>query len=170
MPKVKLVRRWGPYPANRTVEVDDVQAAWLVQHNFAESSGDLKAPEQEPNAEGSHGADPLAGADASRRRPRTIRSTRDHTEGPIAQAEGAPPAAYRAGFTAEDAERQGEAGRNFREGSDDRAGTLSAPEDSPAADGPRATSKAAQSPDQNDEGGGTRNTKPARRRGSRSDS
>ena len=170
MPKVKLARRWGPYREGRTVDVDDVQAAWLVQHNYGESSGDLKAPEQEPAAEGSHGADPLAGADGSRRRPRSIRSTRDHSEGQIQQAEGSPPA-YRAGFTAEDAERQGEAGRNFREGSDDRAGTLSAAEGSPVADGPRATSKAAQSPDQTDEGGGTRNTaKPARRRSARSDS
>lgn len=170
MPKVKLARRWGPYQAGRTVDVDDEQARWLVRSNYAESTGDLKAPEQEAVAPGSNGPDPLAGADASRLRMQAIHSTRDKTEGQLTAAEGAPPA-YRAGYTSDARKREGEAGRNFREGSDDRAGTLSAPADSPADDGPRATSKAAQSPDQNEDGGGTRNTaKPARRRSTRSSS
>lgn len=163
--KVKLVRRWGPHSANQTVEVDDTQGEWLIRHNYAESSGDVQAPEQQAAAEGTHGADPLAGADGTRRRPRSIRSNREKSDGPIAAAEGSSPA-YRGGFTSEDAERQGEAGRNYREGSDKRAGQLSAAEGSPYAEGPRAGDGSLASPAQQDAQG---SQKPRRSR-SKSDS
>ena len=118
--KVKLVRRWGQRDARQTVDVDDTQAAWLIQHNYAESAGEVLAPEQPAAAEGTHGADPLAGGDATRLRPHVPRSTGSTAH----QATGSSPT-YRAGFTAEDAQREGVAGRNYvaptSEGSTDDA-------------------------------------------------
>lgn len=121
--KVTLVRRWGPHRAGQSVEVDAVQGAWLIQHSYAASAGDVQAPAQPAVAEGAHGADPLAGGDATRRRPRVPRS-----QGSTAvQAAGSSPT-YRAGFDAEAAKRQGPAGRP-------------APEPAPAAEGPADDSK-----------------------------
>lgn len=107
---VTLTRRWGPHKAGKAVQVSDAQGAWLIQHNYASSAGGVTAPEQRAAAEGTHGADPLAGADATRRRPRSIASGRDKTAGPIPEAPGSSPA-YRGGFTKADAEKQGEVGR-----------------------------------------------------------
>lgn len=106
--KVKLVRRWGPHSAPKTVEVSDSQGAWLVQHNYAESTGEVHAPVQVAAAPGAHGADPLAGGDATRLRPHVPRSQGSTA----AQATGSSPT-YRPGYTAEDAEREGMAGRNY---------------------------------------------------------
>jgi hypothetical protein len=110
---VTLVRRWGYHKAGSSVDVDEVQAAWLVQHHYAESSGELVAPVQVAAAEGTHGADPLAGGDATRRRPHVPRST-----GSVAsQAPGSPPA-FRGGFDGDASARQGEAGRALPEAQD----------------------------------------------------
>jgi hypothetical protein len=107
--KVKLTRRWGPHRASeKLVEVSESQGRWLVQHNYAESTSDVQAPVQQAAAEGTHGADPLAGGDATRLRPRVPRSTGSTA----AQAAGSSPA-YRAGFDAEASGRQGEAGRAY---------------------------------------------------------
>jgi hypothetical protein len=106
--KVKLVRRWGHRAAGTSVDVDEVQAAWLIQHSYAASSGAVLAPVQVAAAEGAHGADPLAGGDATRLRPHVPRSTGSTAE----QATGSSPT-YRAGYTAEDAKREGVAGRNY---------------------------------------------------------
>lgn len=107
--KVKLVRRWGQHGAGRSVDVSDSQGAWLVQHSYAESAGPLVAPVQPAAAEGTHGADPLAGGDATRLRPHVPRSTGSTAH----QATGSSPT-YRAGYTSEDAKREGVAGRNYR--------------------------------------------------------
>jgi hypothetical protein len=109
--KVKLTRRWGPHRADKTVEVSDSQGAWLIQHNYAESSGDVVAPVQNAAAPGGHGADPLAGADATRRRPRVGRPERDARLNYAASAPGSSPT-YRAGFDQEASTRQGPAGRD----------------------------------------------------------
>lgn len=106
--KVNLVRRWGPHRAGRAVEVSDSQGAWLIQHNYAQSSGDVQAPVQVAAAPGTHGADPLAGGDATRLRPHVPRSGGSTAT----QAAGSSPT-YRPGYTAEDAEREGMAGRNY---------------------------------------------------------
>lgn len=109
--QVKLVRRWGPHRAGQTVQVSRSQGHWLVNHSYGTAAG-VPSPEQVPAAEGGHGADPLAGGDASRRRPRAVRSVREKVDGPMRTAEGAPPAAYRGGYTAEDRAREGEAGKD----------------------------------------------------------
>ena len=102
--KVTLVRRWGQHQADgRPLEVDDSQGAWLIQHNYAEGG-----PAQVPAAPGGHGADPLAGGDATRLRPSIPRSTGSTAH----QAPGSSPT-YRPGYTAEDAKREGVAGRNY---------------------------------------------------------
>lgn len=106
--QVKLTRRWGPHRAPKTVEVSDSQGRWLIQHNYAESSGDVRAPQQEAAAPGAHGADPLAGGDATRLRPHVPRSG-----GSTATAAAGSSPTYRPGYTAEDAEREGMAGRNY---------------------------------------------------------
>lgn len=119
---VTLVRRWGQHQADgKPIEVSDSQAAWLIQHNYAQSAGDLVAPVQPAAAEGTHGADPLAGGDATRLRPHVPRSTGSTAH----QATGSSPT-YRAGYTSEDAKREGVAGRNYR---------APAPEGSAAASG-----------------------------------
>lgn len=147
--KVKLVRRWGPHSAPKTVEVSDSQGRWLIQHNYAESSGDVRAPEQEAAATGVHGADPLAGGDATRRRPSITKPQRQADRNYARTAEGAPPAAYRAGFGPEDRKREGEAGKV--------AANLAAAQQSTASD---ASTDAADGDEK----------KPARRRSSRSES
>jgi len=96
--KVTLTRRWGPYRAGKQVDVDDVQGAWLVQHNYAESTPEVQAPEQPAAAEGAHGADPLAGGDATRRRPRVPRKAYDPDVNRALAGEGVPPT-YRAGHS-----------------------------------------------------------------------
>lgn len=147
--QVKLMRRWGPHRAPKTVEVSDSQGRWLVQHNYAESTSDVFAPEQEAAAPGGNGPDPLAGGDATRRRPRITRPERDAQRNYARSAENAPPAAYRAGFGPEDRKREGEAGKV--------ATALAAEQEQ------QSTASAADSEDE-----GTK--KPARRRSSRSES
>jgi hypothetical protein len=110
MMKVKLARRWGPHRAGKTVEVSDSQGAWLVQHSYGESSGDVVAPVQPAAAEGTYGADPLAGGDASRLRPRMGLPARDARVNYAAPAAGSSPT-YRAGFDGDAVARQGAAGR-----------------------------------------------------------
>lgn len=110
MMKVSLVRRWGPHRAGKTVEVSDTQGAWLIQHSYASSAGDVLAPVQPAAAEGTHGADPLAGADATRRRPRMSAPARDARVNYAAPAAGSSPT-YRAGFDGDAVARQGAAGR-----------------------------------------------------------
>lgn len=144
--QVKLTRRWGPHRAPKTVEVSDSQGRWLIQHNYAESSGDVRAPEQEAAATGVHGADPLAGGDATRRRPSITKPQRQADRNYARTAEGAPPAAYRAGFGPEDRKREGEAGKV--------AANLAAAQESSASDAPAEADE----------------KKPARRRSSRSES
>lgn len=109
--QVKLVRRWGPYRAGKTVDVDNVQGTWLVQHNYATAT-DIATPVQVAAAEGDHGADPLAGGDATRRRPRVTRATEPGDPARVRPVNGAPPAAYRAGYDAAARKREGEAGRD----------------------------------------------------------
>lgn len=111
MMKVKLARRWGPHRAGKTVEVSDSQGAWLIQHSYAESSGDVVAPVQQAAAPGAHGADPLAGADATRRRPSMGIPARDQRVNYAAPAAGSSPT-YRPGFDGEAVSRQGAAGRD----------------------------------------------------------
>jgi hypothetical protein len=108
---VTLTRRWGVHNAGKLVEVSPSEAAWLVDHNYAESAGELVAPEQPAAVEGGHGADPLAGGDGTRRRPHSIPSTRRKAEGVIQPDAKAPPF-HRAGFDAAAAEREGEVGRD----------------------------------------------------------
>jgi hypothetical protein len=108
--QVKLTRRWAVHRAGQSVEVSDSQGRWLIQHNYAESSGDVRAPEQEAAAPGGNGPDPLAGGDATRRRPRITRPERDPERNYARTAEGAPPAAQRPGFGPQDRRREGEAG------------------------------------------------------------
>lgn len=107
--QVQLVRRWGPYRAGRTVDVGDVQGRWLVQHNFGTAAG-VASPVQRPVAEGAHGADPLAGGDATRRRPSITHAERDPEVNVAAPGEGVPPT-YRPGYGAEDRARERRAGR-----------------------------------------------------------
>lgn len=151
--KVKLARNWGPYRAGRTVDVPDADARWLIQHNFGESSGDVRAPEQRAEAPGAHGPDPLAGGDATRRRPHIPRPERDPNRNYARTAEGAPPAAQRPGFGPEDRKREGEAGRVAAAAAADAESTATAAESSAETSGEGADSK-----------------KPARRRSSRSES
>jgi hypothetical protein len=130
--KVTLTRRWGPHRADKSVEVSDSQGKWLVQHGYAESTGELKAPTQKAAAEGANGADPVAGGDATRRRMQVSKPERDADRNYARQAEGSSPT-YRAGFDADAAERQGEAGRDF-DPKQDHGRRTSAVEGSPAAD------------------------------------
>jgi hypothetical protein len=109
--QVKLSRRWGPHREGRTVEVSDSQGEWLIRNNYAESAGDIQAPVQNAAAPGGHGADPLAGADATRLRPRVGRPPRDERLNYAASAPGSSPT-YRAGFNDEASKRQGPAGRD----------------------------------------------------------
>lgn len=114
--QVKLTRRWGPHqpgPNGKTVQVSDSQGEWLIRNNYAESAGDIQAPVQNAAAPGGHGADPLAGSDATRLRPRVGRPPRDERVNYAAQAAGSSPT-YRAGFNDEASERQGMAGRNYQ--------------------------------------------------------
>jgi hypothetical protein len=110
--QVTLTRRWAMHPAGKSVEVSDTQGRWLVQHSYAESVGDVRAPEQRAAAEGTHGADPLAGGDATRRYPRALPSARDKRDGRVQRAPGSSPT-YRAGYGPADAAREGEAGRDY---------------------------------------------------------
>lgn len=109
--QVKLSRRWGPHRADKTVQVSDSQGEWLIRNNYAESAGDVQAPVQNAAAPGGHGADPLAGADATRLRPRVGRPPRDERLNYAASAPGSSPT-YRAGFDDEASTRQGPAGRD----------------------------------------------------------
>lgn len=109
--QVKLSRRWGPHRADKTVQVSDSQGEWLIRNSYAESSGDVQAPVQNAAAPGGHGADPLAGADATRLRPRVGRPPRDERLNYAASAPGSSPT-YRAGFDDEASKRQGPAGRD----------------------------------------------------------
>lgn len=145
--QVKLARDWGSHRAGKSVEVPDADARWLIQHNYAESVGDVRAPEQTPAAEGTHGADPLAGGDATRRFPRSVPRERDPNRNYARTAEGAPPAAYRPGFGPEDRKREGEAGRDAQ-----------ASESSPSASGDAPTAPSGPSEASGD------SRKPARRR------
>jgi len=149
--KVKLTRRWGPHSAPKTVEVSDSQGRWLIQHNYAESSGEVQAPEQRAAAEGAHGADPLAGGDATRRRPRITKPERDADRNYARRAAGSSPT-YRGGYDAEAAKREGEAGRvaaRAAESSDEpsstSAGADSGDEDSTAKRPARRRSKSPES-------------------------
>lgn len=152
--KVKLTRRWAVHRAGQSVEVSDSQGRWLIQHNYAESSGDVKAPEQDAAAPGGNGPDPLAGGDATRRRPRVSKPERDPERNYARTAEGAPPAAQRPGFGPQDRRREGEAG----------AVAERAAEDARAASGATTGVTAAASGEDGD------SKKPARRRSSTSDS
>lgn len=72
--KVKLVRRWGDNQPGNTVDVDDVQGAWLIDHNLGERSpGTATAGAVAP---GTGGPDPLASGDGTRRRPATRKGSR----------------------------------------------------------------------------------------------
>src|SRR5687768_2666738 len=108
--QVKLTRRWAVHRAGQSVEVSDSQGRWLIQHNYAESSGDVRAPEHEAAAPGGNAPDPLAGGDATRRRPLIPKPERDPERNYARTAEGAPPAAQRPGFGPQDRRREGEAG------------------------------------------------------------
>lgn len=109
--KVKLVRRWGLHKAGESVDVSDSQGAWLIQHSYAASAGDLVAPSQAAAMPGANGPDPLAGGDATRLRPRSMPTDRDKTEGVLPAAAKSSPA-YRPGFDAEASARQGVVGRD----------------------------------------------------------
>lgn len=62
MTEVKLTRRWGSHAEGETVDVDDIQAAWLYGNNYAgDSRHGAKAP-------GEDGPDNRAGGDVSRLR------------------------------------------------------------------------------------------------------
>lgn len=102
--KVTLARRWGPHPEGNTVEVDDVQGTWLIRHNYGHSTADVVAPVQVAAAPGTNGPDPLAGGDATRRRPRIPRS-KGSTADPVP---GSPPV-YRAGYNEPAVPRRGRA-------------------------------------------------------------
>jgi hypothetical protein len=121
--QVKLTRRWAVHRAGQTVEVSDSQGRWLIQHNYAESSGDVRAPEQEAAAPGGNGPDPLAGGDATRRRPRITKPERDPERNYARTAEGAPPAAQRPGFGPQDRRREGEAGAVAQRAAEDAEAT-----------------------------------------------
>lgn len=129
--KVKLIRRWGPNPAGRTVDVDDVQGRWLVGHAFGTASGE-QAPSQDAAAPGADGPDPLAGGDATRRTMRPVKGERrDNNALPV---DGAP-SQYRAGYT-------GEAPRVVSEGGEDPArGEVSAQHEQVTSDRPSQTGR-----------------------------
>jgi hypothetical protein len=109
--KVKLIRRWSSHRAGESVEVSDSQGTWLIQHSYAASSGDVLAPSQAAAMPGADGPDPLAGGDATRLRPRSMRSDRDKAEGVLGAAPKSSPA-YRPGFDADASGRQGVVGRD----------------------------------------------------------
>lgn len=64
--QVKLLRRWGNNQPGDTVQVDDTQGRWLVDHAFGTAAG-VQAPEQAAFMPGEDGADPLASGDGTRR-------------------------------------------------------------------------------------------------------
>jgi len=65
-----LVRRWGQNPAGQTLTVeDDSQAAWLLDHNYAQRTKTSTSASAGAAAPGTDGPDLLAGGDGSRRRP-----------------------------------------------------------------------------------------------------
>jgi len=96
---VKLLRRWGSHPAGESVQVDDEQARWLVQHAYGTAKGITAAP-QNAAAPGTDGPDPSAGGDWSRQgRPVAIKGARrDNNALPV---DGAP-RQYNAGVRAEE--------------------------------------------------------------------
>lgn len=98
--KVNLVRRWGPHRAGMTVEVDDTQGRWLLDHHFAEKAGAEGSASAGAAASGTDGPDPRAGGDATRRYPQTVKGDRG---GNRASAVSGSPTAYTAGVAAESA-------------------------------------------------------------------
>ncbi len=154
--KVKLTRRWAVHRAGQSVEVSDSQGRWLIQHNYAESSGDVRAPEQEAAAPGGNGPDPLAGGDATRLRPHITKPERDPERNYARTAEGAPPAAQRPGYGPADRRREGEAGAVAERAAED-------------ASAPRSTSSARTSTAANSAEDGDDSKKTTRRRTSKSD-
>jgi hypothetical protein len=84
--KLYLVRRWGHHQAGDTIQVDDdEQARWLLGHQFAQHSPKETSVQGVAAAEGTHGADPRAGGDATRRRPVSMKSgdTRENRAWPV---------------------------------------------------------------------------------------
>lgn len=69
--KVVLLRRWGSSQPGTSVEVDAVQARWLVDNAYGTAAG-ITAPDQGSVAPGTDGPDPLASV-AARPRPVTRR-------------------------------------------------------------------------------------------------
>jgi len=65
-----LVRRWGQNPAGQTLTIeDDSQAAWLLDHSYAQRTKSSTSASAGAAAPGTDGPDLLAGGDGSRRRP-----------------------------------------------------------------------------------------------------
>lgn len=44
--QVKLIRTWGDKPAHDTVDTDDIQGQWLIDHGFATFVGDTRTHEE----------------------------------------------------------------------------------------------------------------------------
>ena len=91
-----LVRRWGQNPAGQTLTVeDDSQAAWLLDHNYAQRSKDSTSASDNAAAPGTDGPDLRAGGDGTRRRPTSMRSSdkRENRAWPVAGS----PVQYNAG-------------------------------------------------------------------------
>jgi hypothetical protein len=94
--KLFLVRRWGQNPAGQTLTVeDDAQAAWLLDHNYAQRSKTSTSASDNAAAPGTDGPDLRAGGDGTRRRPTSMRSTdeRENRAWPVAGS----PVQYNAG-------------------------------------------------------------------------
>jgi hypothetical protein len=94
--KLYLVRRWGQNPAGQTITVeDDAQAAWLLDHNYAQRTKSSSSASANAAAPGTDGPDLRAGGDGTRRRPTSIRSTdkRENRAWPVAGS----PVQYNAG-------------------------------------------------------------------------
>lgn len=123
-----LVRRWGHHQAGETVTVeDDVQARWLLGHQFAQHSKAETSVAGVAAAEGTHGPDPRAGGDATRRRPVSMKSgdTRENKAWPVAGS----PVQYNAGVAPTQASGGGDeaeaSGSDDQDGSDEPTSKIS---------------------------------------------
>ncbi len=78
--KVNLVRRWGHQQPGTSVVVDDEQGDWLVNHNFAERSGQQGSASRGAAAPGTDGPDPIISGDQTRGFPKTVKGERSENQ------------------------------------------------------------------------------------------
>lgn len=136
-----LVRRWGQNPAGQTLTVeDDAQAAWLLDHNYAQRSKTSTSASDNAVAPGTDGPDLRAGGDGTRRRPTSIRSTdkRENRAWPVAGS----PVQYNAGVapTQQGGGDGGDGGDEAPSGSEEGKAEASGPSSKLSGSGRRKSS------------------------------